>query len=136
MHKASILESTLACGVVAVVFAPCQVHAQVAAGPGVNPRTVWSTPPETFSSRVVATGFEDPFEVAWGPDGRLWITERTAKRVVRVDPKDGSRKVAITIDEVYQKLAQEGLLGLALHPDLLRGSNYERRVGHARLLSG
>src|SRR5204862_7527422 len=40
------------------------------------------------------------------------------------NPADGSRKVAITIDEVYQKLAQEGLLGLALHPQLLHGSNY------------
>jgi hypothetical protein len=29
--------------------------------------------------------------------------------------------VAITIDEVYQTLAQDGLLGMALHPDLLKG---------------
>ena len=89
-----------------------------------NPRTVWSEPPEQFTTRVVATGFEDPYEVAWGPDGYLWITERVGKRVVRVNPADGSRKVAVTIDEVYQKLAQEGLLGLALHPQLLHGSNY------------
>jgi PQQ-dependent dehydrogenase (s-GDH family) len=90
----------------------------------VNPRTVWSVPPETFSSRVVATGFEDPWEVTWGPDGYLWITERTGKRVVRVNPADGTRKVAVTIDEVQQKLGQDGLLGLALHPNLLHGSNY------------
>ena len=98
--------------------------AQVVAGPGVNPRAVWSEPPEKFSSRVVAAGFEDPWEVAWGPDGWLWITERVGKRVVRVNPADGSRKVAVTIDEVHQALAQDGLLGLALHPELLRGSNF------------
>ena len=100
------------------------VGAQVAPGPDVNPRTVWSEPPEQFTTRVVASGFEDPFEVAWGPDGWLWITERVGKRVVRVNPADGTRKVAVTIDEVYQKLAQEGLLGLALDPRLLHGSNY------------
>ena len=100
------------------------VLAQVAAGPGVNPRAVWSNPPEIFSMRVVASGFEDPWEVTWGPDGWLWLTERIGKRVVRVNPADGSRKVAITIDEAHQELAQDGLLGLALHPQLLRGSNY------------
>jgi PQQ-dependent dehydrogenase (s-GDH family) len=98
--------------------------AQVAAGVGINPRTVWSDPPEKFASRVVAADFEDPWEVAWGPDGWLWITERVGKRVVRVNPADGSRKVAVTIDEVQQALAQDGLLGLALHPELLRGSDF------------
>lgn len=98
--------------------------AQVAPGPNVNPRAVWSSPPERFTSRVVASGFEDPWEVSFGPDGWLWITERVGKRVVRVNPADGTRKVAITIDEVQQELAQDGLLGLALHPQLLRGSNY------------
>jgi PQQ-dependent dehydrogenase (s-GDH family) len=98
--------------------------AQVAAGPGVNPRAVWSNPPESFEMRVVADGFEDPWEVTWGPDGYLWITERTGKRVVRVNPANGERKVAVTIDEVQQRLGQDGLLGLALHPDFLRGSDY------------
>ncbi len=98
--------------------------AQIAPGPGVNPRAVWASPPETFTSRVVASGFEDPWEVTWGPDGYLWITERVGKRVVRVNPADGSRKVALAIDEVHQELAQDGLLGLALHPQLLRGANY------------
>ena len=100
------------------------VGAQVASGSGVNPRAQWTDPPESFTSRVVATGLEDPWEVAYGPDGFLWITERVGKRVVRVDPTNGSRKVAVRIDEVYQTLAQDGLLGLVLHPQLLRGSDY------------
>lgn len=107
----------------AVLIAPASV-AQVSPGPDVNPRTVWSNPPEAFEMRVVADGFEDPWEVTFGPDDFLWITERTGKRVVRVDPTDGSRTVAVTIDEVHQMLGQDGLLGLALHPDLLNGSNY------------
>ena len=109
---------------VALLLSGASATAQVAPGTGVNPRTVWASPPETFTSRVVASGFEDPWEVTWGPDGHLWITERVGKRVVRVDPADGRRKVAVAIDEVHQELAQDGLLGLALHPQLLRGSNY------------
>ena len=110
--------------VLALSWVAAPIGAQVAPGPGLNPRTVWSEPPEQFTTRVVASGFDDPFEVAWGPDGWLWITERIGKRVVRVNPADGTRKVAVTIDEVYQKLAQEGLLGLALDPRLLHGRNY------------
>ena len=98
--------------------------AQVAPGPNVNPRTVWSNPAEAFTKRVVASGFEDPWEVTWGPDGFLWVTERVGKRVVRVNPADGSRQVLLAIDEVWQELAQDGLQGMALHPQLLRGSNY------------
>ena len=62
-------------------------------------------------SRVVTGNLADPWEVTWGPDGFLWITERVGKRVTRVNPADGSRTVAVTIDEVYQTLAQDGLLG-------------------------
>jgi PQQ-dependent dehydrogenase (s-GDH family) len=108
------------CGALAAVALTSVAHAQTA----VNPRAVWADPAETFSTRVVATGLEDPWEVAWGPDGHLWLTERVGKRVVRVDPTSGARKVAAVIDEVQQALAQDGLLGLALHPQLLRGSNY------------
>jgi glucose/arabinose dehydrogenase len=43
------------------------------------------------------------------------------KRITRVNPADGSKTVAVTIDDVYQTLAQDGLLGMALHPDLLKG---------------
>src|SRR5687768_7470306 len=93
---------------VALLLSGASAVAQVAPGAGVNPRTVWSSPAETFTSRVVASGFEDPWEVTWGPDGYLWITERVGKRVVRVDPVDGSRKVAVAIDDVHQELAQDG----------------------------
>jgi PQQ-dependent dehydrogenase (s-GDH family) len=116
--------SLLAPPLIALVAATLSSLAGAQPGAALSPRAVWSEPPETFTTRVVATGFEDPWEVAWGPDGFLWLTERVGKRIVRVDPASGARKVALTIDEVHQTLAQDGLLGLALHPQLLRGSNY------------
>jgi PQQ-dependent dehydrogenase (s-GDH family) len=41
-----------------------------------------------------------------------------------MNPADGTRTVAVTIDDVMQQLGQDGLLGLALHPDFAAGSNY------------
>lgn len=86
-----------------------------------NPRDVRHTGPETFTSRVVAAGLGNPWEVTWGPDNMLWVTERTAFRVVRIDPNTGASHVALVLDDGYQSVDQDGLLGLALHPDLLRG---------------
>jgi PQQ-dependent dehydrogenase (s-GDH family) len=72
---------------------------------------------------VVATGLDAPWELAWGPDGRLWVTERRGRRVVRVNPADGARVTAVEIPEVHQSIGQDGLLGLALHPDLGAGGD-------------
>ena len=72
-----------------------------------------------FSGEVLTTGLESPWEITWGPDGFLWITERVGKRVTRVDPTTGDKKTAGTIDEVLVG-PQQGLLGMALHPGFLR----------------
>ena len=84
--------------------------------------TIVTNPPEHFSMRVLASGLDGPWEVAWGPDQQLWVTERTGRRVVRINPADGSRSVAVSIPEVNQNVSQDGLLGLAFHADLLRGT--------------
>jgi PQQ-dependent dehydrogenase (s-GDH family) len=78
---------------------------------------------ETFVSRVLATGLNYPWEITWGPDGYLWITERGAKRVIRVQPSDGSQSTVATInDAVSFDSGQDGVLGMALHPGLLKGT--------------
>ena len=86
-----------------------------------NPRDRHNVGPETFTSRTVASGLDNPWDIAWGPDDQLWVTERTGFRVTRVNPVDGSKRVLLVIDDVYQSVVQDGLLGLALHPELLRG---------------
>ena len=67
-----------------------------------------------FRQSEVVTGLAGPFEVTWGPDNMLWVTERTGKRITRVNPATGERKVAVTIDEVLAPGGQDGLMGLAL----------------------
>src|SRR5262245_41142067 len=76
----------------------------------------------TFQKRFVVARLGSPFEVTWGPDNMLWVTERTGKRVVRIDPATGERTVALTIDEVSAPGGQDGLLGMALDPQLLKGT--------------
>jgi PQQ-dependent dehydrogenase (s-GDH family) len=75
-----------------------------------------------FDKRVLVSGLAGPWELAWGPDNMLWATERTGKRVTRIDPASGARTVAITIEEVSAPGGQDGLLGMALHPELLKGT--------------
>lgn len=82
--------------------------------------------PDPFSLRVITTDLENPLEILYGPDGYLWVTERTGKRVTRVDPADGSLHVALTLPDVYQRTTQDGLLGMALHPEMMQntGNDY------------
>jgi PQQ-dependent dehydrogenase (s-GDH family) len=67
-----------------------------------------------FRQTEVITGLAGPFEVTWGSDNMLWVTERTGKRITRVNPATGEKKVAVTIDEVLAPGGQDGLMGLAL----------------------
>src|SRR5688572_2033025 len=78
--------------------------------------------PERFSMRVVTTGLENPWEIAWGPDNQLWVTERRGKRVTRINPADGMKSIAVRIPEVHESVGQDGLLGMALNPGLLQGT--------------
>jgi PQQ-dependent dehydrogenase (s-GDH family) len=77
--------------------------------------------PDRFVMRVVTQGLDAPWEVTWGPDGQLWVTERRGRRVVRVNLATGAQTVALALPEAHQSVTQDGLLGLALHPDLLAG---------------
>jgi PQQ-dependent dehydrogenase (s-GDH family) len=97
--------------------------AAVLVGTALQDPTLVTNPPEHFSMRVVASGLEGPWELTWGPDGQLWATERKGRRVIRINPADGTRSTLLTVHEVHQSVQQDGLLGMAFHPDFLRGSD-------------
>ena len=73
-----------------------------------------------FDTRVVTSGLESPWEVALGPDGMLWVTERNVLRITRVDPQTGERKVAASLEGIAKAAGPGGVLGMALHPRLLQ----------------
>lgn len=71
--------------------------------------------PAPIGLETVAGGLDAPISVAAMPDGRLLVNER-AGRVVTVDPDDGSVRTALDISDRVLGQAEQGLLGLALHP--------------------
>lgn len=73
--------------------------------------------------RVLVSGLAAPWEITWGPDDMLWLTERTAGRILRVDPDDGQITVAATLPAVVAPGGQDGLLGMALSPGLINGTH-------------
>jgi len=64
---------------------------------------------------VLASGLHHPWEILWGPDNFIWMTEREG-RVSRVNPTNGSITPLITIPDVVAQ-GEGGLLGMVLHPD-------------------
>ncbi|MEO6447217.1 MAG: PQQ-dependent sugar dehydrogenase, partial [Gemmatimonadaceae bacterium] len=63
---------------------------------------------------VVATGFDTIWELAWGPDAAIWVTERRGV-ISRVNPATGvvTQAGAVAVSEI----GEGGLMGLAFHPD-------------------
>ncbi|MBS1303222.1 L-sorbosone dehydrogenase [Loktanella sp. SALINAS62] len=88
----------------------------------VTPTDIATGDSSLFSSRVLTTGLDNPWAMRWGPDDRIWLTERTSGEVTRVDPTTGAQQVLLALDDVYTGPQHEGLLGLALHPELLQGT--------------
>ena len=64
---------------------------------------------------TIASGLDTPWEILWGPENHIWITERYG-RVSRLNPETGEIKELIRINEVHEQ-SESGLLGLVLHPD-------------------
>lgn len=63
---------------------------------------------------IVIQDLNVPWEICWGPDGRIWFTEQSGS-VSAVQPETGERKVMLVIPDVYRKRSL-GLLGMAMHP--------------------
>lgn len=79
-------------------------------------------PAEDLDMTVLRDGFDNIFEMVWAPDGDLWVTERTAGRVTRVSPENGDAWTLLDVPDVLiTDGTQDGVLGMALDPDLGKG---------------
>lgn len=65
-------------------------------------------------TRDVATNLDTPWEILWGPDDNIWMTERYG-RISKVNPETGEVKELFLLKDVYED-GERGLMGLALHP--------------------
>jgi glucose/arabinose dehydrogenase len=66
-------------------------------------------------TRVVNNSLNFPWEILWGPDNMIWMTEREG-RVSRVNPQTGQVILVAAIPDVASTTNFNGLLGMALHP--------------------
>lgn len=71
-------------------------------------------PDVTIDIQVLTQNLTHPWEITWGPDNMIWMTERGGK-VSRVNPSTGIATAVITIADV-KSTGEGGLLGMTLHP--------------------
>lgn len=67
-----------------------------------------------LDTAIIATGLDTPWEMLWGSDDQLWLTEREGK-VTRINPDTRQRQVLLELEVTEE--GESGLLGMALHPD-------------------
>lgn len=95
----------------------------------------WETPiaSESFSpKRVINSGpLRQPFAMVMGPDDSLWVTERRGY-VTRISTANGGKSQLLDIAGLVKfttsgsgtslGIAQDGMFGIALHPELNKGT--------------
>jgi aldose sugar dehydrogenase len=96
--------------------------------------TTESMPTDVEGLKVenLVTGLDTPWDLAWGPDGQIWVTERGG-RISRVNISNGQRTTAGQVPSVEES-GESGLMGIAFHPDF--ATQPYVYVAHSYLASG
>ena len=102
MKLLRILALGLALGVVLPQLAAAQA-------PGLATFPVGTT---TVTASALAANLSTIWELAWGPDNFIWMTERGG-RISRVNPATGQVSVLLALPDVTES-NESGLLGLAV----------------------
>lgn len=85
---------------------------------------------EPFQMRQLTCGLSQPWEITYGPDNHIWMTEALSYQVSRINPVDGSQHLLVDLSgrknfsRDLNPFPQGGLMGLALHPELLTGKPF------------
>jgi PQQ-dependent dehydrogenase (s-GDH family) len=94
---------------------------------------------ENFDTLTLVSGLSDPWEITYGKDNYLWVTEARGYRVRRIHPNTGVSQTVLDLNSMknfprYDKISdaidggkpwpQGGLMGLAMHPDFMTGKPY------------
>lgn len=69
------------------------------------------------TNRTVLTGLHYPWEILWGHDNHIWMTERGGK-ISKVNPANSTIVFSASIAEVVSN-GEGGLLGMVQHPGFL-----------------
>ena len=74
-----------------------------------------SPPPrDSLVVETIATGLDTPWDLVWGPDGAIWVTERKGT-ISRVDVTSGQVTQVGQIGVI--EFSESGLMGMTFHPN-------------------
>jgi aldose sugar dehydrogenase len=80
---------------------------------------------EPFVKRTVISGLNSPWEITYGPNDSLWVTENFSYLVKRINVSNGSSTTLLNLSGSKNfspndggRWPQGGLMGLAIHPNL------------------
>ncbi len=76
----------------------------------------------TDTVRVLKNNLNFPWEILWGKDDFIWMTERGGK-ISKVNPKTGDIVFSTSITDVVSN-GEGGLLGMVQHPEFLNNGNF------------
>ena len=94
---------------------------------------------ENFDTVTLVERLSDPWELTWGPDNYLWVTESRGYTIRRVHPTTGANVKILDLTPLrnfprYDKISdaidggkpwpQGGLEGMAIHPQFNSGKPY------------
>lgn len=91
--------------------------------------TLFATPisaqTQPYTMRQLACGLSQPWEIKFGPDGWLWVTEAHSYQISRVDPATGTTEMMLDLSSKKNfpnfaqatEYPQGGLQGFAFHPN-------------------
>ncbi len=84
---------------------------------------------EPFSKRTVIAGLNSPWELTYGPNDSLWVTENFSYLVKRIKISNGASTTLLNLSSLKNfsqndggRWPQGGLMGMAIHPDLYAAS--------------
>jgi aldose sugar dehydrogenase len=92
----------------------------------------------TDSTRVLSNKLNYPWEILWGKDDFIWMTERGGK-ISKINPKTAEVVFSATIPDVVSN-SEGGLLGMVQHPDFVNNGlfyvvyNYNNRLYQEKLV--
>ena len=117
---------------------------RISLSPSAKVVTTSSRMREIYHQQIISAPqiLNDPWEVTYGPDNNLWLTESKGYRIYKMDPLTGVRDTILDISQGSTFLAvadqtfncqfangagaQGGLAGMALHPNFLNGLPSEK----------
>lgn len=84
-----------------------------------------STQNEPFVKRTVISGLNSPWEITYGPNDSIWVTENFSYLIKRINISNGASTTLLNLSSSKNfalndggRWPQGGLMGLAIHPNL------------------